>query len=194
MEQENDTANELEHKVDDDCFNNQCRNKKEDGYTLCKNCVQQFVNICTCDKTFITGPPTHYVLGKTNGLIKRVDLPNPIPEFFYTQLTGNLYHILGCRGCQHTTEISIKDNFNDALQASILSCVFQKVEENDTIFYEYLSDTLDPTFENYLEKNGIKIGNVAKIVVGQESETSENSENSENTSSGPSIEIPFTPS
>lgn len=164
------------------CYNNQCNNDREDGYDLCRNCIQQFVRICTCDKTFITDKPTHYVLGKKDSVITILDLPDPIPEFFYTQLTGNLYHIFGCRGCQHTDVISVQDDFTAALQASIQSCVYQKVEENGTTFYEYLSDSLDPVFEDYIEQKGIKVGEVAKIAVG--------GENTDDVGADPSIEIP----
>lgn len=161
------------------CFNNQCNNKKENDYDLCKNCIQEFIRICTCNKKFITDKPKQYVLGKKNSVISLIDLPDEIPDFFYTQLNGNLYHILGCRGCQHTEEISVKDNFDAALQASIISCVYQKVAENDNSYYEYLSDALDPAFENYAARQGIVLGEPAKISTGDTSE-----------SAGPSIEIP----
>jgi hypothetical protein len=188
MDKYNDLQNANNPKIavdqNEKCFNNQCNNEKENGYDLCRECIQQFVRICTCNKTFITDKPKQYVLGKKNSVITVLELPDPIPEFFYTKITGNLYHILGCRGCQHIEEISIQNNFTDALQASIQSCVFQKVEENDQIFYEYLSDALDPVFEEYLERRGIKVGEPAKIIAGED--TSEN----QSTPSGPLIEIP----
>ena len=171
---------QLATSQDEKCFNNQCNSKKEDEYELCKVCIQQFIRICTCNKTFIVDKPKQYVFGKKNSIVTLFDLPNPIPEFFYTQITGNLYHILGCRGCQHTEQISVKDNFKAALQASIESCVFQKVEENNQTFYEYLSDSVDPVFEEYAERQGIKLGEPAKISTGDTSETG----------SGPTIEIP----
>jgi hypothetical protein len=164
---------------DEKCFNNQCVNQKENGYELCQSCIQQFIRICTCNKAFITDKPKHYVLGKKNSVVTVFELPDPIPEFFYTQINGNLYHILGCRGCQCTEEISVKDNLKTALQASIESCVFQKVEENDQTFYEYLSDSLDPAFENYALSQGINLGEPAKISLGDTSETG----------NGPTIEI-----
>jgi len=170
-----------EQKISEDikCFNNQCHSQKENGYELCQFCLQKFIRICTCNKAFITDKPKHYVLGKKNDIVTVLELPDPIPEFFYTLINGNLYHILACRGCQHTEEISVKDNFNAALQASIESCVFQKVEENDQTFYEYLSDSVDPAFENYALAQGIKLGEPAKISLGDTNEAS-----------GPTIEIP----
>ena len=144
--------------------------KKENGYDLCKICIQEFIRICTCNKEFIVGKPKQYALGKKNSVISLFDLPDPIPDFFYTQITGNLYHILGCRGCQHTEEISIKDNFKEALQASITSCIYQKVEEDNKIFYEYLSDSLNEDFENYCISKGLELGNPAKIVIDNTSE------------------------
>jgi hypothetical protein len=151
----------------DKCFYNQCKNKKEIGYDLCKYCVQEFIRICTCNKKFITDKPTQYVLGKRNSVITTTDLPSEIPEFFYTQLNDNLYHILGCRGCQYTAsgkEISVKDNFIAALQASIVSCVYQKIKNEDgSVVYEYMSDALDPVFENYVVAQGMILGEPTKI-------------------------------
>lgn len=170
------------------CYNNQCSNDREDGYDLCVDCIQQFIRICTCNKTFITGKPTHYVLGKKDSVITLVELPDPIPEFFYTQINGNLYHILGCRGCQHTEVISVQENFVAALQASIQSCVYQKVEEDGNTFYEYLSDSLDPDFEDYIQQKGIKVGEPAKIITGTGNENPDDNEDHGNTN--PSIEIP----
>jgi hypothetical protein len=80
-------------------------------------------------------------------------------------------------------EISVKDDFNAALQASIVSCVYQKIQNEDgSEVYEYLSDALDPAFENYAARQGITLGEPAKIATG---DTSENA--------GPSIEIPVNP-
>lgn len=145
------------------CFNNQCSNKKEEGYDLCRDCIKKYLRICTCNKKFITEQPKHYVLGKKNSAIILYDLPNDIPEFFYSHLEGNIYHIPGCRGCQHTEEISVKDNFNAALRASIVLCVYQK--DNDV--YEYLSDALDPDFEKYAISQGITLGEPAEIAIGK---------------------------
>ena len=117
-----------------------------------------------------------------------VELPDPIPEFFYTQINGNLYHILGCRGCQHTEVLSVQENFVAALQASIQSCIYQKVEEDGNTFYEYLSDSLDPDFENYIQQKGIKVGEPAKIITGTGNENPDDNEDHGNTN--PSIEIP----
>jgi len=140
-----------------DCLNSECTNKSHDGYELCTTCIKKFVRICTCNKQFISEKPSLYVLGT----ITTEKLPDPIPEFFYTQIIGNLYHILGCRGHQYT-EISVRDEFNKALQASIVSCIYQK--EGDE--YEYLSDSLDPDFEEYANNRGIKIGDVVGIPLG----------------------------
>jgi hypothetical protein len=140
-----------------------CGSDKEDGFDFCKKCFNSLVRICTCNKTFISGVPKYYVLGKINSVITLHTLPDVIPDFFYTQIKGNLYHILGCRGCQHQEEISVKNNFKDALQASIVSCIYQKIENE----YEYLSDSLDPDFEEYLDKNGIVVGEPAKIVLNE---------------------------
>jgi hypothetical protein len=164
------------------CYNNQCNKERENDYDLCRDCIQKYISICTCNKLFITGVPKHFILGNYNKFV--LELPNPIPEFFYTQLHGNLYCILGCRGCQRTEQISIQNNFNEALQASIISCIFQKYEENGQIYYEYLSDSLDTIFEDYCLKNDINIGEPAKIVVGSELSDSELSG-----PSGPSIEM-----
>ena len=174
----------IESETNIKCYNDQCTNQKEDGYDLCKNCIQQFVRICTCNKTFITENPVKYVLGKRNGIITILQLPDPIPDFFFTGLKGNLYHIFGCRGCQHTETISVQNDFNAALQASILSCVYQRIEEDGNVFYEYLSDSLDPVFEQYIEQKGIKVGEPAKIVVGEETNNTEDNGN-------PGIEIPI---
>jgi hypothetical protein len=76
-------------------------------------------------------------------------------------------------------EISVKDNFDAALQASIVSCVYQKVDDK----YEYLSDALDPAFENYAARQGIVLGEPAKIATGDTRETA---------TDGPTIEIPTT--
>lgn len=165
MEKYNELFNELA-KTESKCFNNQCTNTKEDGFDLCKFCIKEFVRICTCNKSFIIDKPTKYILGKKNSVIHIIDLPEEIPEFFYTQINGNIYHILGCRGCQHISgEISVKDNFKAALQASIISCVYQKyTQEDGKIAYEYLSDIIDPDFEEYAIKQNISLGEPVKIL------------------------------
>jgi hypothetical protein len=180
MDKYNDLKNdEIAKDLVDKCFNNQCNNNKEFGYDLCKYCIQEFIRICTCNKKFIIDKPKQYVIGKKNSVIILVDLPDKIPEFFYTQLNGNLYHILGCRGCQYVAtgkEISVKDNFDDALQASIISCVYQRIENEDgSEHYEYLSDALDPAFENYAARQGITLGEPAKITTGDTRETGDGS-------------------
>lgn len=169
MENYNNLKNEIITDLEK-CYNNQCDKKKEDGYDMCRNCIQAYVRICTCNKTFITGKPKFYAIGKINSEVTILELPDPIPDFFYTHIIKNLYHILGCRGCQHK-EISIKDNFKDALQASIESCIYQKIEEDGKIFYEYLSDNLNEEFENYCISMGIPLGEPAQIVLDNTSKT-----------------------
>jgi hypothetical protein len=110
-----------------------------------------------------------------------MELPDPIPDFFYTQINGNLYHILGCRGCQHTEPISVQENFEAALKASILSCVYQKVEENGNTFYEYLSDSLDPDFEDYIKQKGIKVGEPAEIITDDHDDHDDHNDNDDHT-------------
>jgi hypothetical protein len=138
-----------------------CHNKVAPGYEYCKRCIMREIRICTCNKKFITGKPII-----ANLFDKEIYLIDPIPDFFFTHLTGNIYHILSCRGCKNTGEISIKENFDQALQAGIVSCVYQKVEEDGKTFYEYLSDALCPKFEETLEKNGIKVGDPEEIRLG----------------------------
>lgn len=145
-------------KIINQCVN-QCGSEQVVGYELCSKCFGKSVRICTCDKTFIVDKPCTYTFGKKNGIVNLYTLPDPIPEFFYTHIHGNLYHILGCRGCKYNEQISVKDNLKTAIQTSIESCIFQKVEG----IYEYLSDSLDSNFENYALSVGIFLGTPAKI-------------------------------
>jgi hypothetical protein len=150
--------------ANDKCENNQCSDLKECGYNLCKKCINTYITICTCNKEFIKGIPEYYALGKIDSVITLLKLPDPIPDFFYTPITGDtnppLYQIFGCRGCQHKEEISVHNNFAAAIQASIVSCIFEKNDNND---YKYLSDSLDPVFDDYLQRVGIKIGDCVKV-------------------------------
>jgi len=136
-----------------------CDEAIEDGYIFCKKCITRLVKICTCDKKFIVDHPKIVNIG--NDKYRTVsDMPENPPDFFFTPLTDNIYHILGCRGCKcREMELSIQNNFEKAVQASIVSCVYQKVNDK----YEYLSDSLDEVFEDYLEKNGVKIGEPCEI-------------------------------
>jgi hypothetical protein len=138
-----------------------CNNIKEDGFELCANCIQHTIRVCTCNKKFITEKPHEVIMGNLDYEHSMI-VPDQIPNFFLTHIRGNLYHILGCRGCKASVakkEISIQENFEAALQASIVSCVYQKVEEDDSEpFYEYLSDSLDPEFEAYLAEKGVVVG------------------------------------
>jgi len=121
------------------------------------------ITVCTCNKAFITEKPTMYALGKRDSVITLIPLPEQIPDFFFTKISADLSHILGCRGCQHTEEISVKDNLAIAVQASIESCIYQKNIDNDN--YEYISDSLDQNFENYLNSQGIKVGDHVDIIL-----------------------------
>lgn len=146
------------------CFVNKCQNNRESSYEFCKNCIREYIRICTCNKEFIKDKPSKFTFGKKNSVVEIIELPTPIPDYFYTHIQGNLYHILGCRGCQHIEPISIKNNFKDALQSSITSCIYQKNEEDANIYYEYLSDSIDPVFEEYAIKHGINLGEPAQII------------------------------
>ena len=123
-------------------------------YELCKECIVKNVRVCTCNKTFITGKPQMMRI-----LDKTYDIPDPIPDYFFLKLQENYYHILGCRGCEAKEEISVQNNFEKALQASIVSCVYQHIDNKWT----YLSDSLDEVFEKYLESKGIKVGEPTDI-------------------------------
>lgn len=151
-------------KVDDENTDNvscplscvTCKNKKFEGYDQCELCIKIYTNICTCNKLFITGEPSKYIHKHIGNELH--DLPTTIPDVFFTKLTEEYYHILGCRGCQHK-EISVKDNIMGALQASIVSCVYTKTN----IGYVYVSDSLDEEFEKYAKQHGLKIGNCEDI-------------------------------
>lgn len=171
----NNLNKETTEKIPFDDLCNKCTERKENGFELCRNCIREYIRICTCNKTFIIDKPSHYVYGKKNSVISIFSLPQPIPDFFYTHINGNLYHILGCRGCQHTEEISVNDNFKEALQASIVSCIYQYEESNESEEskeskhrYVYLSDSIDPDFEDYATKHGIQLGEPAKISMGKD--------------------------
>ncbi len=129
------------------------------------------IRICTCDKKFITGIPKKYYVvcsndSKSNDSIEYLDLPEQIPDHFFGRLSYEYYHILGCRGCKHVDkEISVQESFDDALQASILSCVYVKNEDGT---YTYLSDSLSEEFEKYVNDNGLSVGNGQDIALGTE--------------------------
>lgn len=164
------------------CIADGCSNKQADNgeNLMCEECINKCIRICTCNKKFISDKPTHYILRgvyyddytvtpdgilyDNDGSPKRRELPCPIPSYYYTNVAGNFYKILGCRGCQRISEISIQNDFDKALQASIEACIFQKYEEDGEIKYEYLSDALDQFFEEYLHKNGISVGESSVIV------------------------------
>ena len=85
------------------------------------------VRICTCNKPFMTSPTTF----KIHNEYKDIDFQS-VPKEYLICLKGDLFHILGCRGCLYTDEIiSVQNDFEKALRASIVSCVFQRVKEND---------------------------------------------------------------
>ena len=115
--------------------------------------------VCTCEKRFMEEEPVVFRKSVDEEYEK---LPSPVTEEILTQLRGNIWHILGCRGCCFTKE-QIEKNFETALRSSIVSCVYQK---NDNGVFEYLSDSIDPHFENYCIQQGIKIGEPAGIKMG----------------------------
>lgn len=132
------------------------------NYKMCKECVRNNIKVCTCNKTFITGIPDTIKIEDDY-----YNIPEELPEYFFKQIFGKMYGIEGCKGCKHTGLISIKNNFETALRASIYSCVYQKIKDNhhEDFFYEYVSDALNPVFDDYLKKNGIKVGEEMELPV-----------------------------
>jgi len=129
-----------------------------DDFLFCKECLSSVVKICCCSKEFMDKPnPLVFVVPKKDGYEYKEYLETEIPTYFFEKLNDHLYHIMACRGCKLGT-ISVQDNFKEALVASIYSCVFQQLTKNEITNYEYLSDSLDPEFEEYLLKNGISVG------------------------------------
>jgi hypothetical protein len=124
-------------------------------YKLCKVCVNNCVKVCTCEKKFITGIPK--IIKIENDYY---ELSDKLPEYLFKQLAGKFYGIEGCKGCKYKSPISIQNDFEHALQSNIYSCVYQKIKDNhhEDFFYEYVSDALNPIFDDYLKENGIKVG------------------------------------
>lgn len=108
------------------------------------------MKVCTCEKEFIKEEPTVLI---TDGGDNEY-LPKPITEKYLTKIQGNIWHILGCRGCRFPKE-RIEKEFDVALKSSIISCIYQQNEDGS---FEYMSDSLDPIFEKYCSSNGINIG------------------------------------
>lgn len=146
--------------MSDKCYYNQCTNKVYGNYDMCEKCIKEFVRICTCNKAFME-KPVICVVKKDIGIVTS-ELPEQIPEFFFEKIAEKVYGILCCRGCQHK-EISISEEFDKALRASIVWCVYQRIEENEGVIYEYMSDALDPVFEDYAIKCGKLVGTPQEI-------------------------------
>lgn len=126
------------------------------------------LRVCTCDKEFIKGIPKIYVKFKEDGSKEYNELPKNIEEFEgFKELQKDIYYILGCRGCKLNLDddnFDIKKNFNKILQASIDSCIFTKhINDKGDPVYKYLSDSIDPTFENFCNSQGIVLGQPAFI-------------------------------
>lgn len=132
-----------------------CEENVEEPYKYCKKCVELRVKICTCNKIFISGIPDTILI--TNDYYA---LPNPIPDYFFKQIKGNIHGIQGCRGCKYT-EADILADTDKAIRMSISSCVYQKIDG----VYEYMSDALDPKFEEKLISMGVTLGNPANIEI-----------------------------
>lgn len=141
-----------------------CSKEREHDEILCDTCFRDYVRVCTCNKLFIVEKPTKYLMGKIDDKITLRELPDPIPEYYYTCLSGNFYTINACRGCSYDSEVSIKDNLTEATSISITACVYQKfINDSGETEYEYISDMLDPVFEKYALEHGIELGIPAEI-------------------------------
>lgn len=137
---------------------------EEYPYVLCKDCVNSCIKVCTCKKKFITGIPE--IIKIENEYYK---IPEELPEYFFKQLAGKFYGIEGCKGCKYKQPISIQNDFEIALQSNIYSCVYQKIKDSDheDFFYEYVSDALNPVFDDYLKEKGVKVGENIDLPVGK---------------------------
>ncbi len=113
------------------------------------------MKVCTCNKVFISGIPATVSIGDDF-----YEMPNPVPEYFFKRISGNIYGIQGCRGCKYTEDEVLADT-DKAIRMSISSCVYQKIGDD----YEYMSDALDPKFEEKLISMGISLGEPANIEV-----------------------------
>jgi hypothetical protein len=121
-----------------------------------------------CDKEYIYEAPKWYFVSEHNkikdpdpntdpddlgfGKVEKIKMPghifksSDVPDNFFELLYGTYYHIYACGGC------SIDKNIN--VNPWIASCVYQLYDNK----YTYCSDSIDPKFEEYARKNGIKIG------------------------------------
>lgn len=129
------------------CVNCVC--VKVDGYDYCESCIKTNSKICTCNKIFTESPTVLKIYDKEYEITDNF----VIPRACFIQLRGNIYHILGCRGCKLTDD-EIKNSKEKSIQANIFSCVYQYYDSD----YHYMSDSLDPVFEEQLIKNKIYIG------------------------------------
>lgn len=137
------------------CNKNIAEYNEKYPYKLCKECINDCVKICTCNKKFITGVPK--IIKIENDYY---EIPEELPDYLFKQLTGKFYGIEGCKGCKYKLPISIQNDFERALQANIYSCVYQKIKDcdNEDFFYEYVSDALNPVFDDYLREKGVIVG------------------------------------
>jgi hypothetical protein len=127
----------------------------------CTECISDLISICTCDKVFISGKPTKIKIDQ-----EFYDIPDILPDYLFKKINGKFYGIKGCRGCIHKTELSLQNNFKDALQANISSCVYQKIKDDKgEFYYEYVTDALDPEFDDYLIENKINVGETMNLPI-----------------------------
>ncbi len=137
------------------CMSKNCKKSSEEQFKHCKKCLTELLKICTCDKIFIIGIPDTILVEK-----EYFNMPDPVPEYFFKQISGNIYGIQCCRGCKYTESEVLKDS-DKAIRVSISSCVYQKIGDK----YEYMSDALDPAYEEKLISLGINLGNPVNIKV-----------------------------
>lgn len=116
------------------------------------------LRICVCNKKFTEEYPKIVVnLDTKKNYFLTPDLKNlhdDIKNIDILKIQDNLYHIPACEGCNFSDE-EIKEDFDKLLKSSILSCVFQKLDNDE---YCYLSDSLHPKFEETLFNKGIVVG------------------------------------
>jgi hypothetical protein len=143
------------------------------GNDYCKECLGKYSKVCTCNKKFITEEPVILVFSPppkegTDLINYYVNIPKDIPEFLLTEIQGGekgtgtiggVWHIFGCRGCTLDKQ-TVETDFDAAVHASIVSCVYHYDKDSDLGIkvFKYLSDSLDPHFEKYLEEQGITLG------------------------------------
>jgi hypothetical protein len=138
-----------------------CKSTIESPYKYCKDCIKLRLRICTCEKEFITGIPCTILINKDY-----YPFPDNPPNYFFTNIKGNIWGIKGCRGCKYKEDEILAD-INKSVKMSISSCIYQKIfnEEKQLNEFEYMSDALDPNFEKHVLSLGIKLGEPANIEV-----------------------------